>query len=138
MVLHFPDLSRHWYVHVEKTPLFQNRYQPDTHYIVPVNSTILSWKVKLERHVNKISDFDWLSFAVTSCDKWYRETSTCVWDHVCHLCCSLLTSGENIPVQMEIMSEYIFLYKTAKLPLTTPRVACGLTGRWINTTETAS
>ena len=31
-----------------------------------------------------------------------------VWDHVCHLRCSMLTSGENIPVQIEIMSEYIF------------------------------
>jgi len=46
LVLHLLDLSRHWYVHVKKkTPLFWNRYQPDMHYIVPVNSTILLWKI---------------------------------------------------------------------------------------------
>ena len=46
-----------------------------------------------------------------------------------------LTSRENIPVQMEIMSENIFLYKTSlNCLLTASRVACGLTSRWINNT----
>ena len=46
LALHLPDLSRHRYVHVEKkTPLFQNRYQPDMHHIVPVNAAIISWKI---------------------------------------------------------------------------------------------
>ena len=39
---------------------------------------------KLERHVNKISDLDQPSFAAMSCDKWHWQTSTCVWDHICH------------------------------------------------------
>ena len=96
----------------KNTPLFRNRYQPDMHYNVPVNSekSKKNLKAKLERHINKISDLDWPSFAVTSHDKWRWQSSMYVWDHVCHLYCSMLTTRENIPVQMEIMSEYIFLY----------------------------
>jgi len=97
---------------------FWNRYQRNTHYIVPLNSAILSCKIlkhrkyKLERHVNNISDSDWPSLAETSRDKSRWQTLTCVWDHVCHLCCSMLISRENKPVQMQIMSEYIFIYET--------------------------
>jgi len=47
-----------------------------------------------------------------SCDEWQWQTSTCVWDHVCHLHCSMLTNWENISVQIEIMSKYILLYET--------------------------
>jgi len=77
----------------KKTPLFWNWYQPDTHYIVPVNSTVLLWKilnhrkVKLERQVNKISYSGQPSFAATSRDNWHWHTSTGVWDHVCRHWC---------------------------------------------------
>jgi len=84
-------------------------------------------KGKLERHVNKISDSDKLSFTATSHDKWPWQTSMCVWDHLCHLHCSMLTSRVNIPVQMQIVSEYIFLYETL---LNCPRQP--LSGMWFD------
>ena len=143
--LHLPDLSRHRYVHAEKKPpLFQNQYQPDTRYIVPVNLAVLLWTIlkhqngKLESHVNKISDSDQPSFTTMSLDKWHWQKSTCLWNHVCHLCCSMLTSRENIPIQMQFMSDYIFIYNILLNCLwqpPPPRVARGLTDWWINNTE---
>ena len=72
----------------KNTPLFRNRYQSDTHYIVPINCyrKMLSWKFlkhrnsKLERHVNKISDSDRPPFAATRRDKCRWQTSKCMWD----------------------------------------------------------
>ena len=102
-----------------KTPLFRNRYQPDMHYIVPVNSAILLWKIlkhqkgKLERYVYKIRQVSQTGHHLLRrvvINGVGRHPHVCVWDHICHLRCSMLTSRENIPVQMQIMSEYIFLY----------------------------
>ena len=61
---------------------------------------------------SKLSNLNWSSFSVMSHDKWHWQTSTSVWGHpVCHLRCSMLTSREIILVQMQIISEYIFLYE---------------------------
>ena len=147
--LHLPDISRHWYIHVEKNTLFPKLIS--TRHTLQCTSKLSNCIMKKlktsKRYVrirkackqDKINDSDQSSLAVTSRDKWRWQTSTCVWHHVCHLRCSMLTSRENIPVQMELMSEYIFLYDPLLNCLWQPSrlMACGLTNWWINNIENA-
>jgi len=102
LVLYLPDLSRHQYVHVKNFPISTWHA---LHYSI---------------YTSKLCSFIMTNFKTqTNCHSLQQvmingmwQTSTCVWDHVCNFHCSMLTSRENIPVQMQIMSEYMLLYET--------------------------
>ena len=63
---------------IKNTPLFRNRYHPDKHYIVPVNSAMLSSNILKHRTCRH-------SLRHVIINKWGWQTSNCMWNHVCHL-----------------------------------------------------